>query len=104
MKKILFFLVSIVLLLVFTFKTFALHVVDGGTYPNGVNTNANNDVFGDATVYKCGYHDKIKKIKEDNYKNSYVELNKYFFMVFKYYKPLDTSINFLSGYHYVEKK
>lgn len=42
-------------------------------------------------------------IVEDNFKNSYTDLNKYYFVIFKYNMPLDAPVSRLSVINRVEK-
>lgn len=99
MKKILLFSIIIIFQTLFTFKTFALYSPKSGV--NGyvsIVKYENDPLFGEGSKYACGYYDKIKKISEDNYKNSYLELDKYYYEVFKYSKPLEATVSIMDEY------
>ena len=84
-------------------KVIALNAGDGTN--SGIDVSYDRKIFGDATVYKefdCG---STKKIKEDNYKNSYTTLDKYKCIILKYNKSLDSTIyKYDNTYTLVTKK
>lgn len=107
MKKILikifmlFFM--IILINLFSFKTYAMYEVGGGSMPKGVEDKEESTVFGSASLIDCGCYDKVSKISEDNYKNSYIELDKYLYLVFRYSSLLDAPINRITNIEMLEK-
>lgn len=101
--KIFLFLLFFVIINIFTFEIYGMQVKDDGNYPKGVTSTENSNLFGNSIVSYSSYYDKDKKITEDNYKNSYIELDKYYYIIFKYNKPLDAPIKYLSGRHKVIK-
>lgn len=96
-----FMLSILIFLLILTcsFKTFAMQIKDTTGYPNGIKVKTGTDVFGYNRVYKNKAYGKQKMIKEDNYKNSYVELDKYYYVIYKYDKILDGVVSYLGDYH-----
>lgn len=97
-------LFSILLLVCITFNTniYAMYEKGGGTLPKGMIETKQNEVFGSASMICCSYYGKTKRISEDNYKNSYVELDKYFYTIFKYNSLLDAPIKRITNIERLE--
>lgn len=99
MKKIIKISLIFILFTFISTNSFALLTPDaGGTSGNlGAKTYEEDPLFGTSKKTYEGYYDKsIKKIKEDNFKNSYTYLDKYFYVVFKYDRPLEALVERLN--------
>ncbi len=66
-------------------------------------TFVDENTFGNSTKIDEGTYDKIKKIKEDNYKNSYINLDKYLYAIYKYDKVSNACVYQYNSYEYVAK-
>lgn len=103
MKKIL--LISVILLLFsfLSFNVFAKEVEGSDDIKNyGEKTTEYDELYGFSKMYKRGSYDRVKMISEDNFKNSYIYLPRYYYTIFKYDKPLDALTKRMSNYYYLK--
>lgn len=101
MKKILLVSTSFITISIFTFNVFAYEDKGQSGFPYGVVESEKNEVFGSAYAYDHGNYDTIKVISEDNYNNSYIDIPKYHYVIFKYNQLLDAPIGYLGKHQAV---
>lgn len=102
MKKKIIILILIILIFFLPNEIYAKEPSDGKNINNyGEKTTEYDELYGYSKHYKNGTYDTIKLISEDNFKNSYVYLPKYYYVIFKYEKPLDALTKRLSNYYYL---
>lgn len=58
-------------------------------YSFPIESSENDIVFGSSNLLDKGTYDSVKRCTEDNYKNSYIYLDKYYYSVFKFDKILE---------------
>ena len=67
-------------------------------------TEVDESVFGNSTKVKRGVYGSVKKITENNYRNSYTYLDKYVYSVFKYDKVANACVyQYNTEKYHVEK-
>lgn len=94
MKKGLTFLFFVALIFMTSFDIYAMNEIGSG--PIGpsikVKTSECDEFYGDAGLFKNGYYDKVSLITEDNFRNSYSDFDKYYYVIFKYNKPMEATV------------